>query len=72
MVPLRPVRVNSAPVFRALGPRGGRWQAGQKKLDRFMNATRRTGVPQRGQGRPSCPYTASERSKYPLSPLTLT
>ena len=37
-----------------------------------MNASRRTGVPQRGHGRPSCPYTASDRSKYPDAPFTLT
>ena len=52
--------------------RGARWQFGQKKLDRFMKLTRRTGVAQRGQGRPSRPYTARERSKYPLCPFTLT
>src|SRR5262249_18332384 len=33
---------------------------------------RRTGAPQRGQGPPSRPYTASDRPKYPLSPFTLT
>src|SRR5579875_469898 len=59
------------PAYRPRG-RGGRWHFGQKKLDRFMNAVRRIGVPQRGQGSPSRPYTASERSKYPLSPFTLT
>ena len=64
-------RVNSAPDY---GPsdlfagrpdalRGGRWQVGQKKLERFMNEIRRTRVPHRGHGRPSWPYTASERSK---------
>ena len=37
-----------------------------------MNASRRIGVPQRRHGRPSCPYTSSDRSKYPDDPLTLT
>jgi hypothetical protein len=35
--------------------RGGRWQRGQKKDERFMKATRRIGVPQRRHGRPSWP-----------------
>lgn len=30
--------------------RGTGWQRGQKKDERFMNATRRIGVPQRSQG----------------------
>lgn len=30
--------------------RGLGWQTGQEKLDLFMKASRRTGVPQRGQG----------------------
>ena len=35
--------------------RGGGWQTGQKYDERFMKATRRMGVPQRSQGRPSWP-----------------
>lgn len=45
------------------GRRGRGWQRGQEYDDRFMNASRRTGAPQRRHGMPSCPYTASERSK---------
>ena len=41
--------------FRAEDVRGRGWQAGQLKLDRFMNDSRRIGVPHRGQGRSSCP-----------------
>ena len=37
---------------RALG-RG--WHCGQLKLERFMNGSRRMGVPHRGQGRSACP-----------------
>ena len=37
-----------------------------------MNGSRRIGVPHRGHGSPSRPYAASDRSKYPLLPLTLT
>ncbi len=33
--------------------RGRGWQVGHVYDDRFMNASRRIGVPQRGQGRPS-------------------
>ena len=35
--------------------RGRGWQRGQLKLLRFMNASRRIGVPQRGQGRSAWP-----------------
>jgi hypothetical protein len=35
--------------------RGGGWQVGEKIDDRFMKLTRRIGVPQRVQGRPSRP-----------------
>jgi D-alanyl-D-alanine carboxypeptidase len=35
--------------------RGRGWQAGQEKADRFMKASRRTGVPQRGHGWPARP-----------------
>ncbi len=35
--------------------RGRFWQRGQKYDERFMNAIRRIGVPQRPQGTPSCP-----------------
>ena len=35
-----------------------------------MNFSRTTAPPQRGHGRPALPYTASERSKYPLCPFT--
>ncbi len=35
--------------------RGRGWQRGQVNDERFMKASRRTGVPQRGQGRPSWP-----------------
>ena len=52
--------------------RGRRWQRGQRKDDRFMKCSRTTSAPQRRQGSPVRPYTASSRSKYPLSPLTLT
>ena len=40
------------------GPATGRgrgWQRGQENDDRFMNRSRRMGVPHRGQGRPDCP-----------------
>jgi len=37
-----------------------------------MNGSRRTGVPHRRQGWPALPYTASDRSKYPLCPFTFT
>src|SRR5215470_18058022 len=52
--------------------RGRGWQIGQLYADRFMNGSRRTGAPHRGHGSPSRPYTASDRPKYPLSPLTFT
>ena len=42
---------------------GVRWQRGQRNEDRFMNASRRMAVPQRGQGSPSRPYAARARSK---------
>ena len=45
------------------GRRGRGWHRGQLKDERFMNASRRTGEPQRGHGSPSRPYTASDRSK---------
>ena len=35
--------------------RGRGWQCGQEYDERFMNASRRIGVPQRRHGRPSCP-----------------
>ena len=35
--------------------RGRGWQRGQVYDERFMNASRRIGVPHRGQGSPSCP-----------------
>ncbi len=35
--------------------RGRGWQVGQKYDERFMNDVRTIGVPQRAQGRPSCP-----------------
>ena len=35
--------------------RGRGWQRGQLKDDRFMNESRRIGVPQRPQGRPKRP-----------------
>lgn len=35
--------------------RGRGWQTGQEYEDRFMNASRRIGVPQRSQGSPSWP-----------------
>ena len=37
-----------------------------------MNASRCTGAPHLGHGRPACPYTASDLLKYPDAPLTLT
>ena len=37
-----------------------------------MNGSRTIAEPQRRHGRPSWPYTASARSKYPLAPLTFT
>lgn len=37
-----------------------------------MNASRTTAVPQRGQGSPARPYTASDLSKYPERPFTFT
>lgn len=43
--------------------RGRGWQRGHEYDDRFMNGSLRTGRPHRGHGRPSCPYTASDRSK---------
>lgn len=46
------------------GPERGRgWQRGHEYEERFMNGSRRIGRPQRGHGRPSWPYTASDRSK---------
>lgn len=39
------------------------WQRGQRWDERFMNASRTIGVPQRGQGLPACPYTFSECAK---------
>ena len=38
--------------------RGLGWHFGQLNDDRFMNFSRRTGVPHRGQGLPCMPYTA--------------
>ena len=35
--------------------RGRGWHIGQLKDDRFMNVSRRTGAPQRGQGSPARP-----------------
>jgi hypothetical protein len=35
--------------------RGAGWQTGQKYDERFMNATRRMGVPHRSHGSPSRP-----------------
>src|SRR6516164_7463397 len=68
-----PVKLNdSAGHARLAGGRGRGWQTGQLYADRFMNGSRRTGVPHRGHGSPSRPYTASDRLKYPLSPLTFT
>lgn len=56
------VAIFKSPTKQAAGQRGAgrtarglRWHRGQKKEDRFMNATRRIGVPQRPQGRPSRP-----------------
>jgi hypothetical protein len=43
--------------------RGLGWQCGHEKEDRFMNASRRIGVPQRRHGSPSRPYAFSDRSK---------
>jgi hypothetical protein len=43
--------------------RGRGWQRGQKNDERFMKASRTIGVPHLGQGLPSCPYAASDRSK---------
>ena len=43
--------------------RGRGWQRGQLKEERFMNCSRRIGVPQRWQGSPSRPYAFSDRSK---------
>ncbi len=43
--------------------RGRGWQRGQVYDERFMNGSRRIGVPQRAQGSDSRPYTCSERSK---------
>ena len=40
---------------RGVARRGARWQRGQRNDDRFMNASRTIGVPQRSQGSPSCP-----------------
>ena len=56
----------------ALTLRGRGWHRGHENEPRFMNCSRRIGVPHRGHGRPCCPYAASERSKYPDAPLTLT
>ena len=39
----------------ALTDRGRGWQRGQLKLPRFMNVSRRIGVPQRAQGRSAWP-----------------
>ena len=52
--------------------RGRGWQRGQLNDDRFMNESRRIGVPHRLHGCPSRPYASSERSKYPLCPFTFT
>ena len=38
-----------------LRARGTGWQRGQKYDERFMNSTRRIGVPQRSHGSPSRP-----------------
>ena len=43
--------------------RGRGWQRGQLNDERFMNGSRRIGVPQRGQGSSCRPYTCRERSK---------
>lgn len=53
-------------------PQRVRWHFGQKKLDRFINGSRRSNVPHRPHGSPARPYAFSDRSKYPLAPLTLT
>ena len=45
----------SSPAPRRAQPRGGRWQRGQVKLDRFANDVRTTAVPHRRHGRPSRP-----------------
>ncbi len=55
-------RVAQVPPYQR-ARRGLGWHVGQLKLDRFVNASRRIGVPQRGHGRPAWPYAASERSK---------
>lgn len=43
--------------------RGAFWHEGQKNELRFMNATRRIGVPQRSHGSPARPYALSDRAK---------
>jgi hypothetical protein len=48
---------------RALRGRG--WQRGHVYAERFVNASHRMGVPHRGHGSLSRPYTASAREKYP-------
>ena len=58
-VPPRPVLTGGG----QRGCRGRGWHRGQLNDDRFMNGSRRTGVPQRAHGRPSWPYASSERSK---------
>src|SRR5258708_39410175 len=50
--------------------RGWVWHRGQRNDERFMNFSRSTRAPQLGQGSPALPYTARDRSKYPLWPLT--
>jgi hypothetical protein len=51
----RPTEVAAGQRLPARRARGGRWQVGQKKDERFMKATRRMGVPQRRHGCPSWP-----------------
>ena len=43
--------------------RGRGWQRGQLNDERFMNCSRRIGVPHRRHGSPSRPYALSDRSK---------
>ena len=51
------------PVRQRRGLRGRGWQRGQLNDERFMNCSRRMGVPQRWHGCPSRPYAFSDRSK---------
>ncbi len=48
--------------------RGRGWQCGQLADERFMNVSRRIGVPHREHGSPCRPYACSERSNSPLTP----